>query len=264
MSNTLCPGCEEQVLENIFEDAASRPWHHECALRALANGFRTPLSPEDATRTVSFESDEETWIAPHSFHLREIILCDDVELSGVYLGSQAMVYALQVPIYARDLPERRLVIDHDFPLGVHLWMQGVPRAFRYKLIGERRPESASPRPGSKCTLAVASLRTEVPVAPKETVDTMFFMAANFRGERVVCSDWQDWEVVDVRLGVDPGRSTQGQSTRLTGYSTDIPIYQARVAEVVTYRMRNLADHPRNLTARVYGTLVWWESVEEKV
>lgn len=251
----LCPGCEKLANED-FTDVTGRSWHRACALRALGDGFRTPLDLIDATAAVAFESTEEVWQTPHSFHLREIILCDDVELSGVYLGNKAMVYALQAPIRPRDLPERKLIIDHDFQLGLQLNMNGNPKKFKYRLVGERRPESVEHKPGPNCVLAVGSLRDDELVGAKKTAEARFCMPGSFRGERVVCDDWKEWEIVDVQLGVDPGRSTQNKPMKLTGYSTDVTTYTARVGEMITYTMRNIGDQPRRLVARVYGLLTW--------
>lgn len=78
------------------------------------------------------------------------------------------------------------------------------------------------------------------------------MPSAFRGERVCCDDFEGWEIVDVRLGVDPGRSV-GSRTALEGRSTKLLAYQARAGEKIVYEVRN-ASTPRSFRARVYGVL----------
>lgn len=255
VSNGLCPGCEDPAPPD-FEDAAGRPWHREHALKALADHFRTPLSPVDATKAVSFECEGKRFQAPHSFHLREIVFLDDSEISGVFIGNLNMVIAYLDggSIRPRDLPDRTIVIDHDVPLGLLVQIGAVNDRFRWKLVGERRPEKDRPRPASRTILAVAPIRCEE-VPPGGTAKTSFTMPCAFRGDRVVVDDWKGWTVVAVRLGGDPGRAIVDEQP-LTGPSTPMPTYTAKIGELVEYEMRNKAGIPRRFVGRVYGTSSW--------
>lgn len=268
----LCPGCEQLANED-FVDAAGRSWHCSCAYRALGESFRTPLSPDDAAARVSFEvcfeDASSAWRPPHSLHLREIIFCDDVELSQIFIGNKMMIYTAGTTVRSVDLPERRLVLDCDLPLGIHLAIAGVPHKFRVKLVGERRREShyatgaatlAAPAVRKRAIrqslhmLAVGGVRSYAPVAPGGAVETRFRMPVPFRGERVVCDDWGAWELVDIRLGVDPGCSQLAQVPGLTGRSTRTPSYESAVGEEIVYKFRNRSEQSRVLDARIYGTL----------
>ncbi len=262
MNNDLCPGCEELVIRNTtrqpqssFEDAVERPWHHTCAKRTLADHFRTPLSPADASAEVAFEcSAEHPWRAPHSFHLRKIVLEEDVAISGVFVGQYSMVYCYHQPIiHAVDLPDRSIIMDCDVPLGIDLTVTGSPKNLWYTLVGDRRREGARPKPMLRYTLAAAPIYMTTPISPGGFDEASFSMVASFHGERVVCEDWRDWEIVSVKVGGGPGRGSD-KVVRLTGLSTPLPTYEVRVAETITYTVKNVGDTARTFRGRVYGML----------
>lgn len=266
----LCPGCGEPARsgrirpgrkEAVLLDSAERLWHERCALRALAEGFRTPLSPAEATAAVEYEGRiGEPWKAEHAMRLREVALPAGVEVSGLFVGQQFHAYGVQATIRAADLPrggggERAcLVVDTHVARALTVQVDGTPRGAVYSLLGERVPERGGRRPASRHAVAVGWLRAgEVP--PGKVAQTGFSMPAPFRGERVVADDWEGWEVVRVQVGVDPGR-WQREPHRLTARSTPLPTYVSLVGETVTYHVRNLADRPRDFAARVYGQFTW--------
>ena len=265
MDSARCPGCEELVKFDDrrrsvpFEDADKRPWHPACAKKALAQSFRTPLSEIDAEALVEYEvNGSQPWMAPHSLHIREIVFIDYAEISGVYLGSQRMFGGFAGATFRpEDLPNKTLAIDHDCQMGLNLTVQGVPSNFRYRIVGERRREKSVPRPSSRQCLAVGMLKTAGSVHPGGVCEMGFLMHAAFRAERVVCDRWEEWEIVGVKLGVDPGRRAfDGASVRLTGHSTDMPTYEARLGELITYEVWNASNIMRRFEARVFGTVHW--------
>ena len=264
VSQYLCPGCEKGVKRDAyaFGDKADRPWHSKCVKDMLAKHFRTPLSPVEATAAVEFECEggsTQCFMAPYSFHLREIVFEDDVEITNVFVGESAVIFTQMgtMTIRSQDLEGRRLVIDHDVPMNFGVLVNAPNKSFKWRLLGERRSENNRPKPSSKQVIAVGSLRSEDVVMPGEAIDLSFAMPVKFYGQRLVCDDWQDWQVISVKLGVDPGTHVlQDSPLSLEGVSTVLPTYTARPGERVTYCLQNSNRSPRWFIGRVYGTVMW--------
>ena len=268
--NGLCPGCEEPVVRNsnnrdipLF-DMSERPWHQTCVQEKLALHFRTPLADIEANAAVEFECVQNSFTAPHAFHLREIVFEEDVEIEGIYIGNKIVAYAMCETLRVKDFPGRKIVIDHDMPLGIPITFtcrardgQNIlTKDVKYRLIGDRRREHKVVRPSRQQILAVFPLRTETEVSTGEYADAVIpFIPTLFKGDRIVCDDWDGWEVIDVRAGKDPGWSSK-QTLFLHGVSTDCPIYISHVCEQVHFTMKNNAEKPRKLVARVYGLMAW--------
>ena len=245
----LCPGCEaEAPLE--FEDASGRAWHRACALRALAEGYRTPLSPVEASAGVEFELVAgERFRAPAPFHLREVAFDGDAEVDGVWIGADTVAYAPGTTIRGRDLPGGRLVVDAGVPRGVEVNAHFVGVG-RVRLVGERRPGVVG---GLGRVTFVIGLRAEDVPAREARVATLV-SPAPFRGARLACDDWEGWAVEGVRAGLDPGLAHVGP-VLLTAPVMELPTYELNAGEPSTYRLRNLADRPRTFDGRVYGKFV---------
>ena len=263
----LCPGCEEFVPADkvySFIDARKRPWHEKCAKKALSENFRTPLSPVEASAAVDFACETKQFIAPCSFHLREIVFEEDVEIALIHIGATVITCAWAgATIRSKDFGGK-IAIDHDvhgaFPVGVTCTKEGEDgpaNSFKWRLLGERRPENGRPRPSARGAIAVAMLKSDADVMPGEAVDLSFGMAAKFRGERLVCDNWKNWSVNGIRVGVDPGSlAPQESPLPLEGVSTPLPTFTARPCERVTYRPQNFAKAPRRFDGRAYGTASW--------
>lgn len=263
MSDVACPGCEKQVQrqnQNTFRDAEERPWHLACARRWLALCFRTPLSTEEASVAVLYEGNQNVWRAPHSLHLCEIEFLENVRIRGIFVGATSVVCTSQQPlIYTRDLPDQRLVIDCDMPLGFDLTIDADTKNFKYRLLGQRRAENDRPRPAPYSVVSVAHLQHEEVIAPGDTATASFVMPGYFRGQRVVCDATYSWEITDVRLGVDAGRSVLNHDPVMIGQSVSVemPAYETLYGERVTYHVKNTSSYYRPFDARVYGMLRWY-------
>lgn len=296
---SVCPGCAKEILPPnpgeltgilpvfstairnglpaLMTDADNRLWHEGCAKKALADGFRTPYVPAaDSERAFELDGEGEIFPAPFSFRLRAIVLSYECEVSGLFVGAQNMF--LNAPnsestFRARDLPAGRLDVDADVPLGLSVSVLSAPgplgpKPLKYKILGERRPESEAPAPLSKQSPAVFRLRTSETVSSGATAALRFTSYGMFRGERLVCDDWPGWEVVGVQLGTDEATrvklSWEGSDAgRLKGRDTPLPTFFCRPAEQITYYLRNNREGAATFDGRVYG-LVKWEPTDREL
>ena len=282
----LCPSpaCGELVADAPrraapYHDARERPWHADCARRALADYFRTPLDlavldgervefeigagrPLDPLRNVV------VWSAPHDFLLHAVVFDGDVDVSGLFVGSQSMLG--QAPSWdacfaSGDRPDGalhtrgevvRTGLDVTFECRPHVSTPSRQQALVCKLVGERFDPKRR-RPADHSVTVVGGLLINEPVRPRAAESAAFRWVTAAHGESLACDDWCDWEVVKVEVGGGPGRAADEVQTipvglALTGRLTALPTFTARGGEPVRYHMGNRATVARPFRGRVYG------------
>ena len=283
----LCPspacGLIVKPRESKIVDKRERPWHEECASRALADYFRTPVDVEIlAGEKVEFliPSAEEKpialgdfrtvmWAAPYKFFLHEVQFLGDFDLDGIFVGNRNAVGCLSGwSIVTGELSGQVLPVGMYMEMSYTITMNlrrrpgGGENNFSCRIVGERTGK-ARIREDSAC---LSAMSIEVSFNSDHTGAGDRAPPIVFRAERIACDDWEGLEVVRVEIGGGPGRSVEEMAENpvvstpvgkmLTGRVTELPCFTTKLGEFMRFVLRDHTGKRKSATLRVYGQGRW--------